>query len=519
MGKGAVTFVEPDGGEGRRLSADERKTLVEDLRRASRSDQITVETFQRFVAARSLKLGKDDLTDLAADLGLRLQADALRGIVEQSAKWLTPEELKRFAECISGDSERDQRCLRALMATVSEVLAATDLDGLLRRLVDHTVQTTGTERGLLLLLKEGGDLAVRTARERQGRDLGPNPPLSWSVPKKVLDENQPIMARVSGDSEVLDLTHSVATMRLRQVMCAPVSARGKTLGVLYVDSTLGGPAFTHADLWLFYAQAGLMGMAIENNRLLQETLQAREMSHQLRVAREIQKRLLPAGPACFGQAELAGLSEPSSRVGGDYFDYFPVDVGRVGLCVGDVSGHGIGPALVMSNVRAHLRGLLQTRRSLGGLYGLLNRALCNELTEGMFVSLFVAVLDSNKMILEFQNAGHTAPIIYRPSDDSFRSIPPTAPALGLIDDLSAGPCPAVSVKTGDVLVCYTDGVTERHSPEGELYGEERIKHVVRRAVKRGASPFDIVAAIREDCEGHARDLPPRDDVTLVVARF
>jgi sigma-B regulation protein RsbU (phosphoserine phosphatase) len=75
------------------------------------------------------------------------------------------------------------------------------------------------------------------------------------------------------------------------------------------------------------------------------------------------------------------------------------------------------------------------------------------------------------------------------------------------------------VKSGDVLVCYTDGVTERHSPEGELYGEDRVRTVVRGAVKRGASPEAIVSAIREDCERHARDLPPRDDVTLVVARF
>ncbi len=441
------------------------------------------------------------------------------GSRDPGARWLTPEELKRFAECISGDAARDQACLRALMETVSEVLGTTDLDELLRRLVDHTIKTTGTERGFLLLLQEDGELKVRTARDRYGRDLERNPVLSRSVPEKVLHENQPVVERVSGDGQVLDITQSVAAMRLRQVMCSPVSARGRTLGVLYADSTFGGPEVTHANLWLFYAQAGLMGMAIENHRLLEETLQAREMSHQLRVARDIQKRLLPAGPARFGSAELAGVSEPSSRVGGDYFDYFQVDAGRFGLCVGDVSGHGIGPALVMSNVRAHLRGLLQTRRSLGGLYGLLNRALCNELTEGMFVSLFVGVLDSAKMVLEFQNAGHTAPIIYRPSDDSFRTVPPTAPALGLIDDLSAGPCPAMSVKSGDVLVCYTDGVTERHSPEGELYGEDRIRTVVRHAVDRGASPADIVTAIREDCEKHARDLPPRDDVTLVVARL
>ena len=101
-----------------------------------------------------------------------------------------------------------------------------------------------------------------------------------------------VRGRVSGEGEVLDLTHSVATMRLRQVMCAPVSVRGRPLGVIYVDSTLGGPAFTRADLWLFHAQAGLMGLAIENNRLIRETLQAREMSHQLRVARDVVSRSL-----------------------------------------------------------------------------------------------------------------------------------------------------------------------------------------------------------------------------------
>jgi len=262
-----------------------------------------------------------------------------------------------------------------------------------------------------------------------------------------------------------------------------------------------------------------MGMAIENNRLFHETVQAREMSHQLRVAREIQKRLLPDASARFGTVELAGSSEPSNRVGGDYFDYFPIDMNRVGLSIGDVSGHGIGPALIMSNVRAHLRSLLQTRRSLSGLYGLMNRALCADLTEGMFVSLFVAVYDQEKRLLEFQNAGHTSPILYRPSEDQFREVHANAPALGIIDDISAGPCPSIRVEPGDYLVCYTDGVTERHNPEGELYGEERVAQAVRAAVRSGAGPTEIVEAIKEDCEAHARHLPPRDDITLVVARF
>ena len=432
--------------------------------------------------------------------------------------WFSPEELRRFAECLTGDSDHDQHCFRALLATVSEVLGGTDLDELLRRLVDHTVQTTGTERGILLL-RDNGRLEVRIGRDRKGTDLGKAPVLSRSVPETVLKENRPLLARVSSEGEVLDLTHSVASMRLRQVMCAPVRARGRTLGVIYVDSTFSGPAFTPADLTLFYAQAGLMGMAIENNRLFRETIQAREMSHQLRTAREIQKRLLPETPLKLGNTELAGLSEASNRVGGDYFDYFPIDLHRVGLSVGDVSGHGIGPALIMSNVRAHLRSLLLTRKKLSGLYGFMNRALCEDLTNGMFVALFVAIYDTQTRLLEFQNAGQVPPLIYSPGEDRFFEISTNVPALGVIDDISAGPCPSTTMRPGDYLLCITDGVTEAPNAAGDLYGDERVRALLRDLAREGADPTHIVATLREDIRHFTDDLPMRDDVTIVAAKF
>jgi sigma-B regulation protein RsbU (phosphoserine phosphatase) len=132
----------------------------------------------------------------------------------------------------------------------------------------------------------------------------------------------------------------------------------------------------------------------------------------------------------------------------------------------------------------------------------------------------VRAMYASPRALEFQNAGHTAPLLYRPSDDRFREIPANAPALGILDDISAGPCPSISVREGDFLVCYTDGVTERHDRSGNLFGEDRVKDVVRRTVRnKKATPSDIVTAIRTACERHADDLPPRDDVTIVAARF
>lgn len=432
--------------------------------------------------------------------------------------WFSQEELGRFAEFLTGDSARDQRNFMTLLATVTEVLGEPDFDALLNKLVDHVIMTTRSERGLLLFLSEG-ELRVHVARDKRRRNLAPDTSISRTICNMVLERNEPVFQRVSDEHEGRSISQSVAAMRLRQVMCAPLRARGRMLGVVYVDSTLSGPAPKDADLVLFHAQAGLMGMAIQNHRLFHETLEKHAMEHQLRVARHIQKQLLPRSPSVFGGIEFAGFSEPSDRVGGDYFDYFQLDQARVGMSVGDVSGHGIGPALIMANVRAHLRSLLFTRLSLSGLYGMMNQALCNDLADGMFVSLFVCVYDMKRHVLEFQNAGHTAPLIYSPERDDFREIHSNAPALGIIDDLSAGPCPSLRVSEGDVFVCYTDGVSEMHNRRGELFGEDGIKTCIRETVARGEGPSAVIESIRDACHKHAEGLPPRDDVTIVATRF
>ena len=429
--------------------------------------------------------------------------------------WFSQAELGRFAEFLTGDSARDQRNFMTLLATVTEVLGEPDFDSLLDKLVDHAVMTTRTERGILLLL-EGDKLEVKVARDKRRNNLHHDANIARTVCERVLREDKPVFERVSDEHEGRSISESVAAMRLRQVMCAPLRARGRMLGVIYVDSTLSGPAPKPADLVLFHAQAGLMGMAIQNHRLFQDALETRTIDQQLRIARHIQGQLLPRSPMTLAGVEFAGFSEPSDRVGGDYFDYFQLDLERIGFCVADVSGHGIGPALIMSNVRAHLRSLLFTRRSLGGLYGLMNQALCNDLAEGMFVSLFVCIYHKRQRLVEFQNAGHVAPLVYSPKEDQFRAVRSNAPALGIIDDLSAGPCPSVAVREGDFLICYTDGVTEMRDTQGALFGEEGVRKSIRRAAKDG--PAAIVEAIREDCYAHAGGQPQRDDVTLAAMR-
>lgn len=430
--------------------------------------------------------------------------------------WFTEEDVKSYAAYL-GTGEDGQRHFRTLLATVSEVLGETDLDALLRKLVEHAVLTTHSDRGILLL-DEGEGLAVRVALDSKRADLGHDPQMAHSVAATVYREGKPIIRSVAGDQEILDLSKSAALLGLRQVMCAPLRARGRAIGAIYVDSTLRGPPRTETDLKLFHAQAGLMGMAVENHRLFQEAWNARDVQRQLEVARDIQRRLYPASPQTLLGCGLAGLNSISARVGGDYFDYWPLENDRFALGIGDVSGHGIAPALIMSDVRARLRSLLNVQESLGGVHATINAALCEELAEGMYVALFVAVCDPARGILEYWNAGHSPPLLIRAGAGRVEEIPATTPALGLFSGLTAGSC-RLEVGKGDTLVCYTDGVIDRPDAEGEMYGPDRLKEVVQRAAVADASAADVVAAVQADSAAYAHGRPLRDDFTLLVARL
>ena len=432
--------------------------------------------------------------------------------------WFTEDEVEAYAGFLAGPGEGSQRNFRVLIDTVGEGLDATVPDAPLRKLVARAIESTGADR-CILMLSDGAALQVRVALDASGRDLGADLVMSRSIPERVVKEGKPISARVAGDGQVLDLTKSAAALKLREVMCAPLRARGKVLGAVYVDSKVTRGARGDAELLLFYAQAGIMGLALENHRLFREAFDAQDVKRQIQTAREIQRRLFPRSPTTYGTTQFAGVNETSARVGGDYFDYLPVDLDRIGIGIGDVAGHGVAPALMMSDLRGHLRSFLLTRRRLDGIYGVLNQVLCSELAEGMFVGLFAGLYDQAKRVLQYQNAGHVAPILYRPRSDETELLEPTAPAMGLFEDLTAGPPHERPVSEGDYLVCYTDGVTDRPDPAGETYGLDRMLRAIRGAARASSDATLVMEAIRADSTAHARGRPLRDDFTLLVVRF
>ena len=241
-----------------------------------------------------------------------------------------------------------------------------------------------------------------------------------------------------------------------------------------------------------------------------------EQEAAMRVAGIIQQRLYPRDTPHYADLDVAGAAFPLETTCGDYFDVIPLPDGSLALAIGDVSGHGIGPALIMVEARAHLRSLLGAGFPVADAMGRLNRILCDDIPDDRFVSLLVARIEGRPNRLTYVNAGHTAGLLVGRRGKTRDELDPTGPALGLMADARYGVSEEIDLKEGDVLALVTDGITELHSPTGELFGWPRVVDVVRRNRARDAR--GIAESMREAALTFAAGQPADDDLTLLVCR-
>jgi len=426
---------------------------------------------------------------------------------------------------LTGDSEIDRRTMQVLLEAIAQVSEAKDdLEAQLREIVDRSVEVTAAERGLLLLRRSDGELDVRVARSREGTDLTDDLRFSTSVARRVLEELQPLRATVNTESEALDLGKSVFDLKLRAVMCVPLapSADGeeesRATGVLYVDSRAATRQFSHRDLHVFAALAQHISIALENSRLHHDSLEKVRLEQSLELASAIQRDLMPGVPDDLEGFDVHGWYGPAERASGDFYDFIKVKDGRRGLVVGDVTGHGIGPALITATAQAGLRSYLRLVSDLGEVVSLLNQGLCERIEDGRFLTLFVAALGPGGS-LEFINAGHCPPLVWRADGGAFEELGGGGPALGMIEDEVYRAGPSVELGAGDVLVALTDGILEARNPAepDRMFGEEGLRRVVAEQASAGRTAKEITLAVVEsvlELTGGVRE----DDITLVVAR-
>lgn len=236
----------------------------------------------------------------------------------------------------------------------------------------------------------------------------------------------------------------------------------------------------------------------------------------IRVARQVQQHLFPQRPPACPNFDLHGACFPAAATSGDYFDYLPLADDRLGVVIGDVTGHGLGPALLMMATRAYLRAFAQTHADIGRVLTLTNRALAADVTDGWFVTLLLAQLDPSQRLLHYASAGHcTGYVLARTGAVRVRLYSTDLP-LGIHPDGEFSVAPEVRLNPGEVVVLWTDGVLEARAPDGEFFGEERALDIVR---THGGEPAqEIVAALCRGVRSFTRPQPQQDDMTAIAIK-
>jgi sigma-B regulation protein RsbU (phosphoserine phosphatase) len=254
------------------------------------------------------------------------------------------------------------------------------------------------------------------------------------------------------------------------------------------------------------------------NRMVPHLHERMRMREGLALAQEVQRNLLPAEPPEVPGFEVAGTSLYCDEIGGDYYDFFkpPGGEGRLAVAVGDVSGHGVAAALLMTAARALLRSRPAQGGTLGELVGGLNRDLVEQVHAGRFMTLFLAVLTAEGRSIHWVSAGHGPALAYDPAQDSFEEVAGLDIPLGVDPDWRYHELSHSGWDTGAVLVVGTDGVWEARSPSGEPYGRERLSAAVRAAHRLSAK--HILDAVMADMAAFRQHRPLADDATLVVVK-
>jgi sigma-B regulation protein RsbU (phosphoserine phosphatase) len=299
----------------------------------------------------------------------------------------------------------------------------------------------------------------------------------------------------------------------------PLSANQKLLGVMGLGPKQSEEPFSRGDIRLLDAVAAQTGLALENSRLTAEIaaeVASREKAErELEIAREVQERLFPQEYPPICGIEYGGACRPALGVGGDYYDFIPISDTTLGIAIGDVSGKGIPAALLMATLRAYLHGqTIQGTSDLAALMANLNQLVYASSASNRYATFFYGQYDAAARVLDFVNAGHNPPMLFRAGGEVVR-LETGGPVIGLFPDRTYERG-RVTIGPGDVLVAFTDGISEAMNGAHEEWGEEQLADVVR--AHRALSPPQLIDRIMRAADVFVAGASQHDDMTVVVVK-
>jgi sigma-B regulation protein RsbU (phosphoserine phosphatase) len=418
--------------------------------------------------------------------------------------------LYRIGETIGGCLEAEE-IPHLVLREIHRIVEA-DV-GMVILLAEPVVGTDGDAQGIAASF--GADECVRVLHEG-----------CREVVERACDTGQPTIVDLpsaqagSASAQVESVTRRPslsASASIRSVLCAPIKTPERALGALVLGRSREQPEFTAGDGKLALTLAHQAAISLETARLHQEEVKRQRLEEELAIGRQIQLSLLPEGCPVVPGWEFAAVYRPARHVGGDLYDFIqlPGESGHWGMVIADVTGKGIPAALFMAFSRTAIRSEAMNGRSPATILQRANRLIVRDIRYRLFLSAFYATLDTRSGRLTYANGGHNWPLWRQADTGETCWLAARGVVLGAFQDveLEEG---TVEVRPGDLLVFYTDGVTEARSPGGALFGEERLRAAVRANADAGAQQVQeaIVAAV----EAFTGDTPQSDDLTLFVVK-
>lgn len=416
-------------------------------------------------------------------------------------------------------AERINSLTQELVSSYEEINLIYDIDDTLMGMIDPKDAMDAILKEAAELVKAGWGFAVLLKEERDGIELVRK---YGSLVKDDDGENGPYLEQVnsmakSAKGSIVNGTDGEGNphpfpAKDKSLLKVPLRTKKDVIGMICLGDKAGDSVFTSMDLKLINALALRASIFIENMRLQIHFTEKQRIEQELALATTIQNGLLPESSPALEGYDIAAIAKVCTEVGGDYYDFIKLEDGDEALVMGDVSGHGIGSALIMSSARSSLRAMAGEKPSK--LMERLNRIMVDDNKGKGMMTLFYTVLDPNKRELTYVNAGHDYPFIVR-KDGKVDFLRSTGGLLGIFED-SKYREESVLLNKGDIVGIYTDGITESLNSEGEQFGTERLVEAVKGLINQRAD--SIIESVLEQLNVFTDGSQAEDDITMMVIK-
>lgn len=405
------------------------------------------------------------------------------------------------------------RRLNAMLAVGNAISSILEPAALLNAVLKHCLDVfPNADRALVAMPNRiTQKLSVESIVLREGVSFG-DLSLSSKVLAKVLNHGRAIAHNV-GDINSAIGERSNPNVFGTSLIVAPLICRNKMLGLIYVDRIHPGPPFDPADLDVLTGMSTQVALALYSAQMHETLLHRSKTEQEIFAAHEVQKRFMPRGVPKLPGFTFVAHYDPCRDVGGDLYDFIPLDKNRIGIVIGDVSGKGFPAALVMAWVSSQVRTAAHQEKRPAAVISRVHENLLEARQDNLFVTLFYGIIDRWSMSVDFCNAGHLPPMIRRTHSNRVEMIEEGSNvAIGIVPKSDFQEA-RIFLKPGDTMLLVTDGVTEAMNPQNEMFG----LHSLRQAIgSSGPMATDVVCGILSQLRGFVKEQHQYDDITIVA---